>query len=76
MNFSRTLEIVNIDHSLARKVIEYRKSKKKKVKLPDAIILASASFTSSDLITDDWDDFIGIDPKVEIVKMDKYKTKA
>ena len=67
------IEIIDIDLSIAQKVIDYRSNGKKKIKLPDAIILASANIVSANLITDDWDDFEGIDSTVPIIKIDNYK---
>lgn len=66
-------ELIDINMSIADKVIDYRKKKRKKIKLPDAIILATASVYQIPLLTDDWDDFEGIDESVEIVKLEKFK---
>lgn len=60
------LEIMEINKPIAEQVIIYRKRKTKKIKLPDAIILATAKFLNADLITNDWDDFQGIDEQVNI----------
>jgi len=60
------LEIMEINKPIAEQVIIYRKRKTKKIKLPDAIILATAKFLNADLITEDWDDFQGIDEQVNI----------
>jgi hypothetical protein len=38
----------------------------KKIKLPDAIILAAAKCISAVLLSDDWDDFQGVDPDAVI----------
>lgn len=67
------IEIIDIDLSIAQKAIDYRRNGKKKIKLPDAIILASANAVTANLITDDWDDFEGIDSTVPIIKIDNYK---
>lgn len=64
------LELVEINKEIAEQVIVYRKNKVKKIKLPDAILLATAKYLSADLITDDWDDFKGIDETVNIVPID------
>jgi predicted nucleic acid-binding protein len=69
------LTVTDLNKSIAEQVIAYRKRKSKKIKLPDAIILATAKYLNADLITDDWDDFIGIDPVVTIVKLDGFKIK-
>lgn len=66
-------EIVDLNKSIAEQVILYRKQKGKKIKLPDAIILATAKYLNAALLTDDWDDFLGIDPDVLIVKADDFK---
>ncbi len=63
------LQIVDINLTIANYVIGYRKSPTKKIKLPDAIILASARFAQADLFTFDRDDFINIDPSVKILEV-------
>jgi predicted nucleic acid-binding protein len=67
------LEITDVNREIAEQVIIYRKNKTKKIKLPDAIILATARYLGADLVTDDWDDFLGIDNQVVIKKLDEYK---
>ncbi|MEL6943154.1 MAG: type II toxin-antitoxin system VapC family toxin [Bacteroidota bacterium] len=67
------LELVEINKEIAEQVIVYRKNKVKKIKLPDAILLATAKYLSADLITDDWDDFKGIDETVNVVPIDDLK---
>ena len=64
------IEIIETDVLIAKAVIEYRKLRK--IKLPDAIILGTAKLQECGVLTDDWDDFLGIDTKVEIVKLEKY----
>ena len=44
-----------------------------KIKLPDAIILASAKYANADLLTDDWDDFQNIDSGVIVKDLDDLK---
>lgn len=66
------LEVEEVNIAIAKQVIIYRKNKKK-IKLPDAIILATAKNLGADLITDDWDDFINIDKEVVIKKLDAFK---
>jgi len=61
-------EIVDVNQEIAQQVIIYRKREDKKIKIPDAIILATAKYLNADLITDDWDDFIGFDDHVKIIK--------
>jgi predicted nucleic acid-binding protein len=43
------LEIIEINREIADQAIIYRKNKLKKIKLPDAIILASAKHANADL---------------------------
>jgi predicted nucleic acid-binding protein len=64
------LEIVEISREIAEQAIIYRKNKTKKIKLPDAIILATAKYLGADLITDDWDDFMNIDTQVNVQNME------
>jgi predicted nucleic acid-binding protein len=67
------LEIIEINREIADQAILYRKNKTKKIKLPDAIILASAKYIDADLLTDDYDDFQNIDSAVNIVNLDDIK---
>jgi predicted nucleic acid-binding protein len=68
----KELEIVELTKYVAQYVIAYRKQAKK-IKLPDAIILASARYIGADLMTDDWDDMKGIDENVHIVSLEGLK---
>lgn len=52
-------KIVYIDKKIAEKVIEIRQNKK--IKLPDAVIAATALVKKCDLLTRNTDDFKGID---------------
>jgi predicted nucleic acid-binding protein len=67
------LEIIEINREIADQAIVYRKNKIKKIKLPDAIILASAKYADADLLTDDWDDFQNIDSSVKVLNLDSFK---
>jgi predicted nucleic acid-binding protein len=67
------LGIVEINRLVADRAIIYRKNKTKKVKLPDAVILATAKILDADLLSDDWDDFQGIDASVNVVNLDALK---
>ena len=58
------LDVEEVTIAIAKQVIVYRKNKNKKIKLPDAIILATAKILGADLVTDDWNDFINIDNQV------------
>lgn len=68
------LIVMEINRSIADQSIVYRKNKVKKIKLPDAIVLATAQFLNATLITDDWDDFRGIDENVQVFDIDDFKT--
>lgn len=46
-----------INKNIIEQVVIYRKQKRKKIKLSDAIMLATSKY----LVSDDWDDFTGID---------------
>lgn len=71
--FFDSVEIVEINREIADQAIAYRKNKTKKIKLPDAIILASAKYANADLLTDDWDDFQNIDSAVNVKAIDELK---
>jgi predicted nucleic acid-binding protein len=60
------LEIIEVNREIADQAVIYRKNKTKKIKLPDAVILASAKHVNADLLTDDWDDFQNIDSGVTV----------
>jgi predicted nucleic acid-binding protein len=68
-----SLEIIEINREIADQTIIYRKNKFKRIKLPDAIILASAKYVNADLLTDDWDDFQNIDSTVNVKDIDDLK---
>ena len=68
-----SLEIIEINQEIADQAIIYRKNKIKKIKLPDAIILASAKYANAELLTDDWDDFQNIDSTVVVKDLDDLK---
>ena len=67
------LEIVEVTRAVADQAILYRKNKIKRIKLPDAIILACAKYAGADLLTDDWDDFQNIDSTVNVKGLDDLK---
>jgi predicted nucleic acid-binding protein len=64
------IEIIETDVLIAKEVIEYRKLRK--IKLQDAVILGTAKLQECGVLTDDRDDFLSIDTKVEIIKLEKY----
>lgn len=68
-----SLEIIEVNQEIADQAIIYRKQKTKKIKLPDAIILASAKYTNADLLTDDWDDFQNIDSNLNVKDIDDFR---
>ena len=69
----RNLQIIEVTQEIADQAIIYRKNKSKKIKLPDAIILASAKYVNANLLSDDWDDFQNIDATVNVVDIDDLK---
>lgn len=71
--FFEGLEVIELNKEIVEQVIVYRKNKIKKIKLPDAIILATAKYLNAELITNDWNDFENIDDSVIITKIDNFK---
>jgi predicted nucleic acid-binding protein len=67
------LKIIEVNKEIADQAIIYRKNKTKKIKLPDAIILATAKYINADLLTDDHDDFQNIDSSVNVLNLDAFK---
>ena len=67
------LEIIELNREIADQAIIYRRNKFKKIKLPDAIILATAKYLNADLLTDDWDDFQNIDSFINILNLDTLR---
>ena len=65
-NLIKLFHIVQTDLDIADRVVDYRKIKK--IKIPDSIILATASQLDADIITVNEQDFVGIDKHVAIVK--------
>ncbi len=68
-----SLEIIEITRDIADLAITYRKNKHKKIKLPDAIILATTKYLNADLLTDDYDDFQTVDPSVKVLSLDDFR---
>lgn len=68
-----SLEIIEVNQEIADQAIIYLKNKTKKIKLPDAIILASAKYANAELLTNDWDDFQSIDPAVTVKDIEDLK---
>jgi hypothetical protein len=71
--FFKILKIVEVNGEIADQAIIYRKNKSPKIKLPDAVILATAKYVNADLLTDDWDDFQNIDATVNVRDIDDLK---
>jgi len=72
-NLFKNLLVIDVSQEIAQYVLEYRKAALRKIKLPDAIILATARHLNATLLTDDWDDFIGIDPLVSVRNIESLK---
>jgi predicted nucleic acid-binding protein len=58
--------VIHTNQDIVNLVIQYRKIKK--IKLPDAIILATSSYLNADLLTANIRDFQGIDPNVTLLE--------
>jgi len=63
------VQIVDLNKKIADIAIDYRKQKK--IKLPDAFVLATAKSINADLITSDIKDFQNIDISISIVEPEK-----
>ncbi len=61
-----SVEVVNLNKDIADIAIDYRKQKK--IKLPDALIFATAKHLNADLLTSDISDFQNIDKSVKLVE--------
>lgn len=59
------LQILPLEMGVALHAIRYRKMRK--IKLPDALILATARHAGSDLLTFNSKDFVGLDQEVNVV---------
>jgi predicted nucleic acid-binding protein len=64
--FFNNIEIIDVDFEIAKIVITYKTQVIKKIKLPDAIILATAKHLGGVLLTRNTVDFTNIDEKVRI----------
>ena len=65
INILKKIPLINLNIEIADKAIEYRTHYK--IKLPDALILATASHLKADLITSNLNDFKKIDNTVKII---------
>jgi predicted nucleic acid-binding protein len=68
-----SIAVIEVNKEIAEMAIKIRKNKLKRIKLPDAIILATAKFLELSLLTDDWDDFQDVDSAVSVKKIDFLK---
>jgi predicted nucleic acid-binding protein len=59
------VEIVDLNQTIADIAIEYRQ--RRKIKLPDALVLATAKHLDADLLTNDIHDFKNVDPSVQLI---------
>jgi len=59
------IDMINLNQDIIDKVIEIKQ--RKKIKLPDAIILSTAINMNLDLVTVNIDDFINIEPNLKII---------
>jgi predicted nucleic acid-binding protein len=60
------ISIVNLDKEIADLTIDFRK--KTKIKLPDALIIATAEKIEADLVTSNISDYKNLTKKIEIVE--------
>lgn len=65
MDWLDSLPVENLSMPIAEYAIEYRK--KRKIKLPDALILATAKYLGADLITSNEGDFKDVDSEVKVI---------
>lgn len=68
-----SIDIVDLSKSIADQAIIYRKNKNKKIKLPDAVILATAKVLGAELITNNLSDFSSIDTSVSVTGIDHIR---
>lgn len=67
------LEIVDVGQEIAHHAIRYRSNRIKRIKLPDATILATAKHLKATLLTNNVSDFLGIDASVDVKGIDDMK---
>jgi predicted nucleic acid-binding protein len=61
----KQVEIVDLNKTIAHIAIQYRQ--RRKIKLPDALVLATAKYLDADLLTSDVADFKNVDSSVRLV---------
>lgn len=64
-DFLSQSQVIHTNSEIAEKVIDFRK--KKKIKLPDAIVAATAFVLGADLITANVKDFKGLDKGLKVI---------
>ncbi len=69
----KSFEIIQTNMEISDKVISYRA--KSKIKLPDAIILATSKIMNADLTTANSDDFKNVDKSIRIINPFKNNLK-
>ena len=67
--FLRSLEVRPFTLEEARFVVSYRQHPQRKIKLPDAAILATARAAGTNLLTENLADFQGLDPQVRVLSL-------
>ncbi len=67
------LEIVDVNKPITDQVVIYRIDNSKKIKLPDAIILATANYLKADLITNNTKDFENFDDNVKLLDASTFR---
>lgn len=71
--FFENVEIIEVNKEIADQTITYRKNKSKRIKLPDAIIIATAKYLGADLLTNNLSDFLGIDASVTVIGIEELR---
>ncbi len=66
----QNLEVIDLGSEIANIAIKFRSDTTKKIKLPDATILATAKYLGADLRTNNLSDFQGIDSSIAILGVD------
>lgn len=61
------IEIIHTNKEICNYSIDYRQ--KRKIKIPDSIILATTKYLGADLVTNNLKDFQNIDEKVKVFEL-------
>ena len=67
------LDIVEVNAEIAEQAVLYRKNRSKKIKLPDAVILATSKVMQADLFTANVRDFQNVDPSVNVCDLEQFR---